>query len=108
MADTGLRVEGLKPALKALQEAGAEVADLKEVMGGIAAKAADVMQPYVPRRTGALRASVRGNKAKARAVVTIGRAKVPYAGAINYGWKKHGITPANFTGKTDAEMDIIA
>lgn len=105
---TGLQVQGLREALRELEAAGAAVADLKDVMGEIADKAVSVMRPYVPSRSGRLRASVRGNKAKGKAVVTIGRARMGYAGPINYGWRARGIRPANFTGKTDAAMDGIA
>lgn len=100
-----VRVEGLNEMTRAFAAAGVDVEELKDVMGGIAAEAASTMQRFVPSRTGRLRASVRGNRAKGKAVVTAGRARVPYAGAINYGWPKRGIKAANFTGKTDAALD---
>ena len=43
-------------------------------------------------------------RAKSKAVVSAGRASVPYAGPINYGWPRRGISPADFTGKTDQVM----
>jgi hypothetical protein len=105
---TGIQVEGLRETIRDLQAAGVELEDLKDVMGDIAAKAADVMKPYVPSRSGKLRGTVRGNRAKGKAVVTIGRGRVKYAGPINYGWPARNIRPANYTGKTDAAMDDLA
>lgn len=98
-------VTGLRETVRDLSDLGVEVDDLKDVMGEIAATAVDVMQPFIPAVSGTLRASARGNRAKGKAVVTIGRARVPYAAAINYGWGARNIRPANFTGKTDAAMD---
>ena len=99
------KVTGLRETVKALEDLGVEVADLKSVMGDIAAKAADVMAPFIPSRKGTLRASARPSKAKGKAVVTVGRARVPYAGPINYGWRRRHIAPANFTGRTDRVME---
>ncbi|HET6874651.1 MAG TPA: hypothetical protein VFH70_07725 [Acidimicrobiales bacterium] len=101
-------VTGLREALKAMQEVGAEVEDLKEVMGDIASTAADVMRPFIPKRSGALANTARGNRAKGKAVVTVGRARVGYAGPINYGWRARNIAPADFTGKTDRVMETRA
>lgn len=100
----GTHVEGLREVVKGLQEAGVEVEDLKEAMGAIAAKAAEIAAANAPAGTGKLRASIRGNKAKGKAVVTAGRASVPYAGAINYGWTRRGIKPRKFMQAADAEI----
>lgn len=101
-------VEGLRKQVKALEAAGVAVDDLKDVMAQIATVAGDVMEPFVPLGTGALRRTVRGNRAKGKAVVTIGRAKVKYAGPINYGWPARNIEAANFLAKTDKAMDTRA
>jgi hypothetical protein len=101
-------VEGLREAVKQLEELGADVDDLKDTMAEIAAEAVEVMQPLIPTRSGKLRASARGNRAKGKAVVTIGRATVRYAAPINYGWPKRNIRPANFTSKTDKAMETRA
>lgn len=37
-----------------------------------------------------------------------GKARVPYAGAINYGWPSRGIEASAFMQKADAEMRPIA
>lgn len=104
MAVTGVRVTGLNETVRALQKLGVEVTDLKDVFSGIAAEGARLASSFAPRRTGNLAASVRGNKAKNKAVVIAGKAKVPYAGAINYGWRKRGISPAGFMQKADTAL----
>ena len=99
-----VRVEGLNKTLKALQSYGVEVADLKDVMAGIAREGATLAARYAPKRSGRLAGTVRGNKAKAKAVVIAGRARVPYAGAINYGWPKRNIKALLFMQRADKEL----
>jgi hypothetical protein len=104
MASGGVRVEGLNKTVRALEKFGADVADLKGVFSEIAAEGARLAATYAPHRTGRLSATVRGNKSKNRAVVTAGRARVPYAGAINYGWPRRHIRPALFMQRADAQL----
>lgn len=56
---------------------------------------------FAPRRSGRLRASIKANKAKSKAVIRAGSARVPYAGAINYGWRARNIDPSNFMQRAD-------
>jgi phage gpG-like protein len=100
----GFQVTGLREKVKDLQELGLEVDDLKDAFGEVAKQGAETAQGFVPRRTGRLAASIRGNRAKNKAVVVAGRASVPYAGAINYGWKSRNIQPALFMQRTDQRM----
>lgn len=100
-----VKITGLNQVVRDLAALGVELDDMKDVMAAIATEGSKVMARFVPKKSGALRSTVRGNRAKARAVVTAGRAKVPYAGPINYGWPARGIQPANFTGRTDAVME---
>lgn len=98
-------MEGLNKTLRALQTYGVEVADLKDVMAGIAQEGAALVRRYTPvGPTGRLRGTVRGNKAKAKAVVIAGRARIPYAGAINYGWPKRNIKASLFMQRADTEL----
>lgn len=108
MTDAGVRIEGLREMTRAMERAGVEVEELKDVMGGIADEATRVMTPFIPRKSGALRASARGNRAKGKAVVTVGKARTPYAAAIQWGWAKHNIKPAGFVERTDNVMDVRA
>ncbi len=100
----GVRVTGLNETVRSLQRLGVEVDDLKDVMADIAAEGARLAGQYAPRRSGRLGGTIRGNRAKAKAVVTAGRAQVKYAGPINYGWKKRNIAPALFMQKADAAL----
>jgi len=100
----GVRVQGLNALTRDLQKLGAEVDDLKDVFGEIAREGAELASSFAPVRTGRLRDTLRGNRAKNKAVITAGRARVPYAGAINYGWPTRNITGAMFMQKADAEL----
>jgi len=100
----GVRVTGLNETVRALQRLGVEVDDIKDVMADIAAEGARLAGQYAPRRSGRLAATVRGNRAKGKAVVTAGKAKVPYAGAINYGWPGRGIKGRFFMQKADEAL----
>lgn len=103
-----VHIQGLREMTRAMEKAGVDVGDLKEVMGGIADEASRTMQRFVPVRKGNLRGSIRGNKAKGKAIVTAGKAKVQYAGPIQYGWRARGIRPAHYVERTDAVMDTRA
>lgn len=105
MADsTVVRVEGLSRLVRELEGLGLEVDDLKDVFSKIAADAVPVYAKHAPVRTGRLRADFRGNRAKSKAVVRVGRASVPYAKPINYGWPARNIAPADFVAAGDREM----
>jgi hypothetical protein len=104
MAGDGVHVQGLRELVRDLEGVGVEVADLKEAFGGIAKRAADLAASFAPRRTGRLRASIRGDRAKNKATVRAGGAKAPYSGAINYGWRRRGIAPSGFMQRADAQI----
>lgn len=98
------KVEGLSKLTRALTDAGVELDDLKDVFAGIAALGARLASGFAPKASGRLEGSVRGNRAKNKAVVTAGRARIPYAGPINYGWPKRNIAPARFMQRADADI----
>lgn len=102
---TGIHVEGLRDTTKALEAAGVDVEDLKDVLGAIASEAADTMRGFVPvgtrlqgRRAHA-RDTIRPNRAKGKAVVTIGGAKAPHAYVIRH------THPSKFVERTDTHME---
>lgn len=99
-----MRVEGLNKLVRDLQKLGLEVEDLKEAFGGIAAEGADLASSFAPKRSGRLAASVRGNRAKNKAVVMAGRASVKYAGPINYGWPARNIAASSFMARADVAL----
>lgn len=104
----GVQVEGLNQIIRGLTALGLDAEDLKNAFGPIAAEAAELAARYAPRRSGKLAASIRGNRAKNKAVVVAGRARVKYAGPINYGWRTHNINPARFMQKADEDMRPVA
>lgn len=107
-AQVGFKVQGLSQVVRALQEMGLEVDDLKDAFAKIAQEGAEAAAAAAPRKSGRLAADIRGNRAKSKAVVTAGRVSVPYAGPINYGWPSRGIEPAGFMQQADQQMQPIA
>lgn len=100
-AGGGVRVENLNRTLRELKKLGLELEDLKDAFATISAEATDVIKGLTPRLSGRLASSIRGNRAKGKAIVRGGRAAVPYAGPINYGWPARGIEPAEFMQRGD-------
>lgn len=95
MAQVGIRIQGLNDFVRVLRDVDKELP--KEVRKGfnVAAEivAADA-RLRVPVRTGALRASIRASSTQREARVTMGSAKVPYAGWIEFGGKvRHNQRP---------------
>lgn len=104
----GVHIQGLREITRAFEKAGVEVDDLKDVMGAIATEASQTMTPLLPHRTGALQATARPNRAKGKAIVTVGTARVAYAAPIIYGWPKRNIRPSYAIERTDAVMETRA
>lgn len=101
---TGFKVTGLREQTRDLKALGADVDDLKDAFAAIAREGAMRAARHIHTKSGRAAASVRGNRAASKAVVTAGRASVPYLGAINYGWPRRGIEPQLFMQKADEEM----
>jgi hypothetical protein len=91
-----LGVDGLKTLKRTMKAAGIELADLKAAHNEVAQLVVRAGQPVAPRRTGALAASVRGSGQAGAAVVRAGRAAVPYANPIHWGWPRRGIAANPF------------
>jgi len=107
MANTvngSVQVEGLRETIKGLEKLGVAVDDLKDVFAGIADEGAQLASSFAPKSSGKLASTIRGNRAKNKAVVTAGKARVPYAGAQNYGWPKRNIKPALFMQRADEAL----
>lgn len=81
----GVRVKGLNETVRALQRLGVSVEDLKGAIAPITNKVVADAQALTPARTGRLRASIRGSKAKNKAVIRGGTARVPYASFVEFG-----------------------
>jgi hypothetical protein len=105
MAQTGVRVEGLRKLVRELEDLGADINDLKDAFGNLAKRGAEVAKGFIPSRSGRLKGTARGNRAKNKAVITIGKASAPYAAIINYGWPLRNIKGAGFVPQTDRVME---
>jgi hypothetical protein len=81
-----IRISGLAEFQKALRNAGD---GLQKQLRLVFNDAADIVvpraRPRLPRRTGALQASLRASSGQRDARVTLGKAKTPYAGFIEFG-----------------------
>jgi hypothetical protein len=95
-----VRVEGLPELRRSFRQLVGNVDDLKAANAAVAAFVAAAAAARAPRRSGRLAASVRGNRAVARAQVKAGGAALPYAGPVHYGWPARGIEGQPFV--TDA------
>lgn len=82
----GVELDGLNQAVRALRKLGVQAADLKDVFGAIGTEAAGVMAGFVTSRSGRLQRSLKPARAQNKAVVRGGGARIPYAGAIQWGW----------------------
>jgi hypothetical protein len=98
-------IEGLREKVKQLEAFGLEVDDLKDAFAAIAREGADLAARLAHRRSGRLASSIRGNRAKGKAVVTAGRATVPYAGPVNYGWRRRHIEPQLFMQHASDQLE---
>lgn len=110
MSGPVLRVEGFAKLSKTLRQAEHDLDDLKDVNQRVSEIARDAIADEVPvGPTGRLRRSVRGNRAKSRATVTVGYASVPYGPPIHWGWPKRNIEPNKFgeRGLEAAEPEIV-
>ena len=86
MPVTGIEVEGARALRAQLRAVGVDLADLKKVHASVASMIVSRSKPGAPVASGALAASVRGSGQAGAAVVRAGRAAVPYANPIHWGW----------------------
>ncbi len=86
-----VNVKGLNRALRALEKAGADSADMKDLMHSIGNTVGNAAKPLAPYKSGRLRNSIRAGRGKTKAVIRAGGARLPYAGVQHYGWPAHGI-----------------
>lgn len=90
-SDESVKVVGLGALIRSLKEAERDIEDLKDANAEAARIVLEEARRGAPRRTGRLSASGRTNRAAKKASVMFGRASVPYAGVIEYGWPAHNI-----------------
>lgn len=85
-----VEVDGLKELRRALKGATGDLKDLKEAHLKAAQIAAEASAALAPARPGSgkLKATIRAAGQARSAVIRAGRASVPYAGPIHWGWNR--------------------
>jgi hypothetical protein len=94
-----IKVTGLQEVERDLARIGVKLSDLD--FRGIASEGMRLAASFAPKKSGKLAASIKGSKSKSRATIKAGGARVPYAAAINYGWRRRNIAPAGFMQRAD-------
>lgn len=94
--DVEVRIDGLGQLRRDLRKLGDNLADLKDANATVAGMVAAEAARRAPRRSGRLAGTLRGNRAAGGAAVMAGRAAVPYAGPIHWGWPARGIAAQPF------------
>lgn len=98
-----VQVDGARELRASLKKAGADLDDLKDANAQVASTVALATASRAPNRTGRLAGSVRGNRAASSAVIKVGRASLPYAGVVHWGWPARHIEAQPFA--VDAAHD---
>lgn len=96
-ADVGVSIDGLnklRRGLNKLDEAAKQ--DFKLAGYNAAQIVVDEAKRLVPVRSGKLAKSIRAAKVQSGGKVYAGRASVPYAGPIHFGWANRNIRPNPF------------
>ena len=94
--NVGLHVEGGRRLRATLKAAGSDLSELRAAHRAAAQIAETASASIAPFRTGRLKASIRSSGTKTAGIIRAGRASVPYAGPIHWGWASRGISPQPF------------
>jgi HK97 gp10 family phage protein len=94
--DPAVAIHGLRSLVRTMKAAELDLADLKAAHAKIAALVLADAAANAPVRTGRLAATVRASATPSYAVVRAGRAAVPYAAPIHWGWRARGIQQQPF------------
>jgi hypothetical protein len=87
MADTGIKVEGLRDALAALKAVGTPTAEISAAAQEAGEIVANMSRSLVPVRSGRLRASIKSRKQARKVLISAGNnTTIPYANPIHFGW----------------------
>ena len=102
-----IHVDGLDELRRELRKAkDSELdADMKQIHAELAREVVDRASPNVPVRTGGLRASLRSAGTVRDAIGRVGRASVPYAAPIHWGWKARNIEPRPFLTNAAEQLE---
>lgn len=96
MTKPSIQVDGAKELRRALKAVDGGIADLKAAHAESAEVVERRAEQLVPRVSGLLESTIRSAGQAAGGVVRAGRASVPYAGPIHFGWAARNIEPQPF------------
>lgn len=105
----GVKVDGLNKLLRALEKLDdAAKQDFKDAGKQAGQIVADQAKIEVPVLTGRLQGSIKAGLTGRGAKVYAGRASVPYAGPIHFGWGRRNIYPNPFLYRAaDKRIDEV-
>ena len=105
VGDVRVRVKGLRSATRALQDAGSDMEDMRDLMHSLGMIVVDRARILVPYKDGNLQASIRAGRGKTKAVVRAGynSKRLPYAGVQHWGWPERNIKQTLFLRRADQE-----
>lgn len=96
MTGTTVRITGARELRATMKRAGADMQDFTDTNAAVGAMVAADAAGRAPRRRGILASTIRASKAKTKATVRAGGARVRYAGVQEYGWPARHIRPHPF------------
>ena len=109
MAGYKVKVTGDEQVRAQFKALGFKARDLERAFAQIGSEVVSDARALAPKVTGRLAADIRANRAKTRASISVGRASVPYAGPVNYGWPRRNIAPSMFMNRAaDDKADSAA
>lgn len=91
-----IRITGLRKTLRAMEQAGVDAQDLKDLMHSLGLIVVAAARPNTPTLSGALQGTIRAGRGKTKAVVRAGGARAVYAGVQHYGWPARNISASPF------------
>lgn len=97
MSEPTVEVIGLNRFVRQLKQLEPELLDeLKAANKDLASSVESEARGLVPTRSGNLASSLRSTGTARSGVVRAGKARVPYAGPIHFGWARRNIAPNPF------------
>jgi len=97
MNEPAVEIVGLNRFVRQLKQLEPELLDeLKGANKDLASAVEAAARGLVPNRSGALSSSLRSSGTARTGVVRAGKARVPYAGPIHFGWARRNIKPNPF------------
>lgn len=105
-----VKVSGDEAAARKFRALGFKTRDLEPAFRTIGKTVEHDASTLAPKVTGTLAGNVRAGSAKTKASVAVGsKARVPYAGPINFGWPRRNISPSLFMQEAaDTKADYAA